>query len=374
MAERRPNGSGSIQKIAKGLWRGQIMDGYHLDGKKNVISFTGRTKSEVTEKIKEYWLQKELCGISYSRKTPFDEWADTWLQDYETEVEASTYSGYQYTARILKEYFRNTPVGDIRALDINHFMDHLLRRKVSKSYMAKCRAMLIQIFDYAEANQLISINPARKAKRIKDKGDAKLQANVQTKDAFTPEEQEFIRKGVQDDLMGHSICVLLGTGLRAQELLALQPADIAEDGSSLSITKAIKMTDGVPYLGPPKSDRGRRIVPIPEKYRADALYLRNHSGPSYIGTSQRESGLFDVGAFRNRYYRYIKKIPGVRPLSPHSFRHTYISTLEQKGIPMEQIARLAGHSRITTTDGYLHTDLGTLTNAVAVLNDSGGRN
>lgn len=34
----------------------------------------------------------------------------------------------------------------------------------------------------------------------------------------------------------------------------------------------------------------------------------------------------------------------------------------------EQIARLAGHSHIDTTDGYLHIDMETLSNAVAVLN------
>lgn len=368
MSKKRIDGNGTIYKLPSGTWHGQIMDGYKDDGKRNIISFSARTKSEVQQKIRDYWVQKELRGVSYDRKTPFDKWADTWLQDYESEVEASTFSGYTYTVRILKDYFKDTPISDIRALDVNHFMDHMRRKEMSKSYMTKCRAMLIQIFDYAEANQLIATNPARKAKRIRDKGDAKLQNAEKKKDAFTEEEQDIIRKGVKDDLMGHSLRLLLGSGLRTQELLALQVADIASDGSAISITKAIKMTDGVPYLGPPKSDRGRRVVPIPEKYREDALYLRNHSGAHYIWNSQRESGLFDVGAFRNRYYRYIKKIPGVRPLSPHSFRHTYISSLERRGVSMEQIARLAGHTRITTTDGYLHTDVGTLASAVDVLN------
>lgn len=368
MARKRSNGSGSVRKLASGIWRGQIMDGYQKDGKRNIVSFSAKTKAEVQKQIQEYWLQKELSGVAYDRKTPFDKWADTWLQDYETEVEASTFSGYGYTIKILKEYFRDTPISDIRALDVNHFMDHMRRREMSKSYMTKCRAMLIQIFDYAEANQLIAVNPARKAKRIRDKGDVKLQNAEKKKDAFTEEEQELIRSGVKDDLMGHSLRLMLGSGVRTQELLALQSADIAEDGSSLSITKAIKMSDGVPYLGPPKSDRGRRVVPIPEQYRGDAVYLRTHGGSPYIWKSQRESGLFDVGAFRNRYYRYIKKIPGVRPLSPHSFRHTYISSLERRGVPMEQIARLAGHTRITTTDGYLHTDMDTLSSAVDVLN------
>ena len=43
--------------------------------------------------------------------------------------------------------------------------------------------------------------------------------------------------------------------------------------------------------------------------------------------------------------------------------------VEKKGVPMEQIARLAGHSRISTTDGYVQADMATLANAVAVLNN-----
>lgn len=35
---------------------------------------------------------------------------------------------------------------------------------------------------------------------------------------------------------------------------------------------------------------------------------------------------------------------------------------------MEQIARLAGHASITTTDGYVHTDITTLAAVVSVLN------
>lgn len=369
MARRRSHGDGNIKKLPSGNWRCQIMDGFKDNGKRNIISFTARTKGEVQDKVRDYWVQKELIGDAFTKRTPFNSWAETWFADYESEVEASTYSSYRYTLRILKEYFGSKPVSEIKALDINRFQDSLKKKALSKSYITKCRAMLIQIFDYAEANQLIVFNPARKAKRMRDKGDDKLLERTKTKkDAFTDVEQEFINKGVKADMMGHSIRTLLGTGLRVQELLALMPTDIAEDGSTISITKAIKMVDGVPTMGPPKSDRGNRIVPVPMEFREDAIYLRNHSGKPYVWTSKRENGLFDVGAFRKRYYRAIKQIPGVRPLSPHCCRHTYISNLEKRGVPMEQIARLAGHSNITTTDGYLHTDIDTLAAAVAVLN------
>lgn len=201
MAKKRSAGSGSIHKLSTGTWRGQIMDGYNEHGKRNIINFVGRTKGEVQEKIREYWIQKEVQGISFSRKTPFSKWADTWFQDYETEVEASTYSGYRYTLNILKNYFQDTAISDIRALDINHFLDSLRTRGLSKSYITKCRSMLIQVFDYAEANQLIATNPARKAKRIRDTGDQKLQnAEKHKKDIFSDDELPFLLNGVKDNL------------------------------------------------------------------------------------------------------------------------------------------------------------------------------
>lgn len=369
MAKRRLQGNGSIKKLASGKWQGQIMDGYKDNGKRKIISFTAKTKGEVQDKIRDYWVQKELKGEAFSKNTSFISWADTWYSDYESEVEASTYANYKYTLRILKDNFADKTISDIKALDINRFLDSLKIKNYSKSLISKCRAMLIQIFDYAEANQLILFNPARKAKKMRDKGDVKLQNAAKTqKDAFTDEEQAIIKNNVKNDMMGHSMRLLLGSGMRVQEMLALMPDDIAEDGSTIKISKSIKVVDGIPTLGPPKSERGNRIVPVPNEFRNDAVFLRTHSGKPYIWTSKRENGLYDVGTFRRRYYREIKHIQGVRPLSPHCCRHTYISNLEKKGIPMEQIARLVGHSNISMTDHYLHIDTDTLSNVVSVLN------
>lgn len=370
MAGKRSNGDGAVKKLPSGNWRGQIMDGYRDDGKRNVISFTAKTKSEVLDKIRAYWRDKDNPQQE-AIKTPFDQWADTWYADYRTEVQPSTYANYQYTLARLKSHFGTKDLTEIKALEINRFYDLLKTENRSASYMTKCKAMLIQIFDAAEANELVARNPARMSKSVKNKqASFAPEAVKHEKDAFTEREQELLRKFLPDSMMGHSVHTMLGTGIRTQELLALMPTDIAPDGSTITINKAIKMVDGVPTLGPPKSERGNRTVPVPIDYREHALYLRTYSGRPYIWTSRRPDGLFDVGAFRKRYYRMMKKIIGVRPLSPHCCRHTYISNLEKKGVPMEQIARLAGHSRISTTDGYVHADMATLANAVSVLNNN----
>lgn len=366
MAGRTKNKDGCIRQLPTGTWRGQVMDGYQMGGKRNIVSFSGLTQAIVETQIKDYW-QKRDGGAIASQCITFAAWADIWYADYQHQVQPSTYAGYRFTLKILKDYFQKRKLQEMRPLEISRFFDFLRSTGYSKSYLTKCRSMLIQIFDMAEANELVSSNPARKVqtKRLFHWTD---DLSATTRDAFSESEVETLRQKLRDDLLGNSILLMLGTGMRTQEILALSPDDIREDGSAVSVNRAIKMVAGRPELGPPKSARGRRVIPVPENYRRHALYLRWYGGKQHIWTSQRESGLYDVGVFRKQYYRALEEIPNVRKLSPHSCRHTYISLLEKHGVPMEQIARLAGHSRISTTDGYLHTDYETLVKATACLN------
>ena len=373
MAKKKNNGSGSVKKLPSGTWRGQVMDGYRSDGKKNIVNFTAPTKGEVQAMIRNYWYTRDNERPSdpiqedCSHTMPFDQWADTWYDDYKSQVQPSTYCNYRYTLNVLKNYFGKQDITEIKPMDVNKFNDFMVDSAMSKSYITKCRAMLMQIMDAAEANDLISSNPARKSKSVRI--FPSLDDNINSKkDAFTDTEQALLMEHLPDNMIGHTIRLMIGTGTRTQEVLALLESDIADDGSTISITKAIKMVDGGPVLGPPKSEKGKRIIPVPADYRKDALYLRSHSGKPYIWTSKRENGLYDIGSFRRRYYRVLKRIAGIRPLSPHCCRHTYITNLEKKGVPMEMIARLVGHSRITTTDGYIHIDIDTLSNVVTVLN------
>lgn len=191
---------------------------------------------------------------------------------------------------------------------------------------------------------------------------------MHTKDSFTKEEVDILFSTLPKDLLGYSIRFMLVSGLRLQELLALIPEDIAEDGSWVQVSKAVKMVDGIPVLGVPKSARSRRTVPIAPKFRNIAVWLRENGGQAFIWCApKRESLLYATYTVRRRYYHVLEKIPGVRKLSPHSCRHTYVSMLQAEGVPMETIARLTGHTDIKVTDQYLHISNQTLTKAVTAL-------
>ena len=83
MAKKKNNGSGSVKKLPSGTWRGQVMDGYRSDGKKNIVNFTASTKGEVQAMIRNYWytrdneMPSDPIQEDCYHTMPFDQWADT---------------------------------------------------------------------------------------------------------------------------------------------------------------------------------------------------------------------------------------------------------------------------------------------------------
>lgn len=362
---KRSNGEGSYRKLPSGNWSGQIMVGYTSEGKRRVKTFTAPTKSEVQQKIRRYL--DEQNNKAANPDVTFSQWADIWFANHRTEVESSTYSNYRFTLKKLKAYFGDRLINEIRQMDINRFIDTLLDKNLSKSTISKCKAMLYQIFTYAEDNKMIDKNPAIRAKSAK-----KAPRHVYPKHAFTETEIQALMEGLPDDLTGNSIRTLIGTGIRAQELLALTKDDITPDGSLIIINKAVKMDYREPYLGRPKSEIGDRVIPVSAKYQKYVQYLHDHGGDKYIWTSaKRESGLYTIEEFRNKYRSAMKQVPDVPYYSPHCCRHTYITMLQAQEVPIAFISALAGHEDASTTKGYTHISIDTLKSIIEALDKKG---
>lgn len=360
--KKRAHGDGYVKRLPNGTWSGQLMDGYKADGKKNIVNFSAPTKSEVQHKMRCY-MENRAEPDAQPEMPTFCGWADIWYESYRTEVKPSTYSGYKHTLTHLKTYFGDTPIDMIHTMHINALLDQLHEQGASRSKIGKCRTMMIQILDYAEANNLIQKNPARRAKTMR----SFKKSRSTKKDAFTPKEQEILMRELPDNMVGNSIRALLGSGMRVQELLALRQEDINADGAQIHITKAVEMVDGKPVMGPPKSDHSNRVIPIPERYRAAVRYIRAHGSRIYLWISRRENFLCSIDYFRDKYYAELDKLPTVRRLPPHCCRHTYVTNLQRQGVAMETISMLVGHSDIETTDDYLHISQQTLQEAVAAL-------
>jgi integrase len=56
--------------------------------------------------------------------------------------------------------------------------------------------------------------------------------------------------------------------------------------------------------------------------------------------------------FRRRFWAATLKQLGLPPVTPHSARHSFISTLQAQGIEVGLVAKIAGHANANVTLGH----------------------
>jgi integrase len=94
---------------------------------------------------------------------------------------------------------------------------------------------------------------------------------------------------------------------------------------------------------PRKDGKLERVFPAPGSPRAWPLPREGGGGPPVYGS------------FRKRYWTPALKRLGLPPVTPHSSRHSFISTLQAQGVEVGLVAKLAGHkSAVVTLSHYTH--------------------
>ena len=345
MAKKRSHGEGTLSRKANGRWEIQIMDGFKSDGRRNIRSFSGKTQKEAKEKRDEY-LRKKAAGILTGHDMRFEEWADIWYEHHKDNVTATTQEGYKYTLRILKDHFGRRKLAEIKTMDVEQFLRKLRKDGRASSYIAQCRGMLHQIMNKAVANDFLVKNPVAFAEKMRKQPPKE-------KEAFTADEMRILFRELPDDRIGWSIRLLLATGMRTQELLGLEPRHVAVDGSSINIAQAVVRVKGTVAIGTPKSFDSYRTIPIPEMVRYCARNLRNTEN-KFIWEAGKPGMPCSPSHFRDQFKKALEKIEGVRVLTPHCCRHTFVSQMQALGVDIETIQNIVGHAEIDMTRHYLH--------------------
>lgn len=342
---KRSNGEGSYRQLPNGHWQLQVMDGYHPNGKRKIKTFTAATKREVKE-MKLAYDRMKAEGIVTTRNYSFLEWSNEWFDVHKNKVSPVTQESYKYTLRILQNHFGSRKMTDIKALDIDLFLYELIESGKSSSGVAQCKGMLFQIFNNAVANDIIPKNPAAYVEKLK-------RTKPKEKEAFSREEIHLMMENLPRNRIGNSIRLLLGTGMRGQELLALQKQHIAEDGSYIQITQAVILPKGAVLIDDPKTPDSCRTIPVPECLREAAIQLRN-TGAMYIWEEGKPNMPCNPSYFRKQFKKALQDVGSVRLLTPHCCRHTYVSQMQALGVDLETIASLVGHTDTKMTAHYLH--------------------
>lgn len=359
MAKRRTNGDGALRKRSDGRWECRLTVGLSPNGKPKYKYFYGATQKAVKEQAKAY--QADIDDGLSDEDMTFQTWAQTWYEGYKDHVSPVTYESYGYTIRILSRYFGNMKLREIKAYHIEKFLHKMKTDGRSSSSVSKLRGMMYQIMNKAEANDLVRKNPVRFADKMRSDG------MVKPKDSFSKEEVQALMEKLPYDKTGLGIRVLLGTGMRSQELLALEPVHIEADGSVIHVRQALKQVKGTVFVGPPKTRDSVRDIPVPPEIQPYAVSLRSMAGDVYIWQSERVKRPINSSHFRDLFKAAVSSVEGVRTLTPHSTRHTYVSQLQASGVDMATIQSLVGHADLGMTQHYLHVQNEVKVNAVEKL-------
>lgn len=348
LKQRAKNNPGTIRQRANGLWECTIVVSRDANGKRKYKSFYGKSPEEVEAKRDAYYEQgskPSLCAQSYT----LEEWLWKWYDHHLSELKPATRESYRYTVRLIcAGALGRMDISAILAYDIECCLKELKKDGYSSSMISKVRGILHQALRSAEANKLIEKNPVPLIDRMR-------RDPLRKKEAFGADEVRLMVKELPQTLVGWAIRILLATGMRKQELLGLEPHHIETDGSMITVEQAVTRIKGTAVLSSPKSFGSYRTIPVPQSFRHYAVLLRENGGRTFVFESPKNPGSpINPSYFDDLFRKALESVEGVRVLTPHCCRHTYVSQMQALGVNLEIIQILCGHADVDMTAHYLH--------------------
>jgi integrase len=219
---------------------------------------------------------------------------------------------------------------------------------------------------------LLAVNPADKADPPSAKSAASPEMHIWSADEL----RAFLDQRTQaGDELVIAWSLLVSTGMRRGEALALRWADVDFEGSRISVRRSATVVQRKGQgeeiiVGPPKSGKARTVNVDPQTLAA----LKAHKAAQ--GTLALAKGLDGTVRHPERFSRKFvaaliaaRKALGEDHLSTirlHDLRHTHASLLLAAGVPVKVVSERLGHANAMITLGvYAHVMPGMQAEAAA---------
>lgn len=308
-------------------WYARYRDG----GVQKFIS--ARTQIECYEKLKKAVKTRTLKerGEVVSAET-FLSWYEKWLKTYKTgKVKDSTLKDYKESLKYLKNIF-DVKLTALTNLKITEQLNQIsFSRRKQKVY-----ELLNAVLNKAVKNNLLKNNPITDEKP-KHKRVNGISLSIEDQQKFSS-----ICRGKYEMFL---IC--LYQGLRRGEMLALTKQDFDFKNKTLTVNKSLNLFN---ELDDTKNEYSSRVIPLFDvtiELIQDKLISLEESDRVFNYSNQWCEKLFkklkDENGLNEKY-------------TIHSLRHTFITSCQEKNIPLHIVQRWVGHrlgSKVTN-EVYTH--------------------
>ncbi|GAA0471695.1 tyrosine-type recombinase/integrase [Alkalibacillus silvisoli] len=283
---------------------------------------------------------------------PLYEYFEEWYKVFKSDIANSTRTHYEYTLKIIKNYFNDKPIQDIRKKEYQEFLnwygsDH------AKETVEKVNAHIRGCVHEAIDESIINVDFTRKAK---------VTGNVQAKPSNEKhlgfEESEMLLKELRNRLdrgLGYYLLLLgLSSGLRYGELVGLTRKDFDFQNNTINVDKTWgylnKMHEG---FGTTKNVQSIRKIKIDPKTMNVFEKLFGETPTNihqlvFFSQSSKYSVISNNNA--NKLLKNVLKDLGIKkPITVHGLRHTHASVLLYKRVSILYVSERLGHGDIDTT-------------------------
>jgi integrase len=267
-----------------------------------------------------------------------------------------TIDTYKYAAKLLAKIIAGVRVGESTPARIDAAV-RSMRRAHGGVLAIQSKTLLKGALHLAVMANIIGSNPVRDVSPIRSK------AGLEGAPALTAGEMRGLLGATRasdycqkNDLVD-PITVFMATGMQISELLALRWCDFNEQAATLSVTgKLVRAAGkGLVRVDETKTAAGRRTIPLPN-FAVQILTQRR--GRPYLGEQAMifpsTGGTWrDPDNFRARWRRVRDEL-GVPDVTPHSFRKSLATLIDDGGLSARVGADHLGHARVSETqDTYM---------------------
>ena len=333
------NGTGSIYKL-KGKRRKPwaIRISYQNETGATKRKYLGyfETKKEAQEVLFTY----NKNPLLFSGKT-FKEIKTLWLSSIKEKILPETFKNVVISLKHF-EILNENKISDIKLFQLQKIFNDM---DYSRGYKSNCKSVLNRIFNFALKNDFIDSNKVQ----FVELGKKNI---VVERKIFTRDEINILWQNLKVNNV-YIILILIYTGMRIGELLALKVCDVDLDNKVIYIRKS-------------KTSSGIRTIPIPDKILS--LFIENISYENEYFILSKNLTPLSYMTFKYRFNVLLEKL-GIQKHTIHDTRHTFATMLNNADANSTSIIKLIGHSDFSITENvYTHKDVEELRKAINLLN------
>lgn len=360
MTKRRSKGDGGLHWDDKRQrWIATASLGYDPSGKRIVKRGSGKTKTQAKDRLKEVLRDHEdglaIAPTGYTVENAVNDWLLYGLSGRDkATVDACTNLSRTHVIPSLGA----RKLRDLSAEDVDKWLA-IKAKSLSTRTLQGIHSCLNRAVKRAMARDKVKRNVVELCSVPKG------QAGRPSK-ALRFAQAEAVLRAAAGTSMHAYIVVALLTGARTEELRALTWDHVflkGEPDASPPVPPYIAVWRSVRTGGDTKTRKSRRTLALPARC-VDVLWQHwEDQGWERLaaGDDWEEHGLvfssavgkeLDSTNVRRAFRQAIKDAEGVdaKEWTPRELRHSFVSLLSDRGVPLEEISRLVGHSGTAVTE------------------------